>query len=233
VEPAQPHPFPLEVEDLTLTRGGRIVLEVVSARFERGAVTAVVGPSGAGKSSLLRCLNRLEQPDAGRILLDGQDVSSIDPTLVRRKVGMIFQTPVLFEGGVRANLGYGLDAVGDDRAAAALEAAGLPPSFLDRPSTALSVGQAQRVTIARALVREPEVLLMDEPTSALDKDAARRIETLVGDLAKRGLTVVLVTHDLSQAKRVARHALLLARGRVLAAGGIDRIEAAWPREEMS
>ena len=116
---------------------------------------------------------------------------------------MIFQTPVLFPGGVRSNLCYGLGEVPDDDLVDALTAAGLKESFLERESSALSVGQAQRVPIARALVRSPEMVLMDEPTSALDKDAAAKIEELIGGVADRGPGVVVVTHDLDQAVRIA------------------------------
>lgn len=219
---------PLVAEGLTLERGGRTVLRRVGAAFPRGGVTAVVGPSGAGKTSFLRCLNRLEEPSGGRVLLDGIDVREIDPPELRRRVGMIFQTPVLFEGGVRGNLRYGMNGVGDAQLAAALEAAALSPSFLERDSTALSVGQAQRVCIARALVREPEVLLMDEPTSALDKNAAARVENLIGSLAERSLAIVIVTHDLAQARRVADRGFLLIDGRIAAEGTIDELDASWP-----
>ena len=215
---------------MDLDRGGRRVLRGVSASFPSGEVTALVGPSGAGKTSLLRCLNRLEEPAGGNVLLDGVDVREIEPMDLRRRVGMIFQTPVIFEGGVRANLAYGLDGVADERLAAALEAAALPTSFLDRDSAALSVGQAQRVCIARALVRDPEVLLMDEPTSALDKDASARVEGLIRDLADRRLAIVLVTHDLGQARRVATEGVLLVEGEVVATGAIQALEGAWPGE---
>ncbi|MEA2517763.1 MAG: UDP-glucose/iron transport system ATP-binding protein, partial [Actinomycetota bacterium] len=103
--------WPIEIDDVSLTRGGRRVLEGVSVRFAAGAVSAIVGPSGAGKTSLLRCINRLEDPDVGTVRLDGTDVRTLDPTALRKRVGMIFQTPVLFEGGVRANLCYGLTDV--------------------------------------------------------------------------------------------------------------------------
>jgi UDP-glucose/iron transport system ATP-binding protein len=225
--------FPLRVEGLGLTRGNRPVLSDITAAFRKGVVTAVVGPSGAGKSSLLRCLNRLEEPDTGRVLLDGGDIRSLEPTSLRRRVGMIFQTPVIFEGGVRANLLYGYPDQSEDTLARALEAAGLPGAFLDRESSALSVGQAQRVCIARALVRDPEVILMDEPTSALDRDATARIESLLGSLLERNLTIVLVTHDLGQARRVAHSGVLLMEGRIVAEGDLDAIEAAWPGEEIS
>ena len=218
----------IQVEDVSLVRGGRRVLEGVNAAFDRAVVTAIVGPSGAGKTSLLRCLNRLEEPDEGRVLLEGDDIRSLDPTDLRRRVGMIFQTPVLFEGGVRANLTYGMDSVPDEKLTQALDAVGIATSFLDRESSALSVGQAQRVCIARALVRRPEVLLLDEPTSALDFKAAARIESLIGTLVDGGLSLILVTHNLDQAKRVARRAVLVVDGRVVADGTPAETAASWP-----
>jgi putative ABC transport system ATP-binding protein len=222
--------IPLEVERVSLLRGGSLVLDGIDAAFQRGVVTGITGPSGAGKTSLLRCLNRLEDPAEGRVLLDGSDIRSIDPTVLRRRVGMIFQTPSVFEGGVRANLCYGLDEPEEDVLIDVLQACGLDGSYLSRDSTALSVGQAQRVCIARALVRDPEVLLMDEPTSALDKDAANRVEGLLGDLTSRGLAIVLVTHNLAQAERVAEWSYLLVDGRVVMAGTPKDIHSAWPDE---
>ena len=192
-------------------------------------MTAIVGPSGAGKTSLLRCLNRLEEPQSGEVLLDGANIRTLDPTTLRKRVGMIFQTPILFQGSIRSNLTYGLDGVDDRALLETLDAVGLSRSFLERDSTALSVGQGQRVCIARALVRGPEVLLMDEPTSALDKDATARIEALIRDLAEGGLAIVLVTNDLAQASRVADRALLLVEGRVQAQGSMDEVESAWPK----
>jgi putative ABC transport system ATP-binding protein len=215
---------------VSLRRGAQPVLHGIDCSFRKGVVTAIAGPSGAGKTSLLRCLNRLEEVDSGEVLLDGVDIRSIDPTQLRRRVGMIFQTPVIFEGGVKANLAYGLDPLPDKALSDALEACGLDSSFLARDSSALSVGQAQRVCIARALIRDPEVLLMDEPTSALDQDAAARVERLIADLTGRGLTVVLVTHNLAQAERVAQDALLLADGRIASSGTPAEIAGAWPEQ---
>lgn len=220
----------LECRGVRLHRAGRLVLDGVDASFQAGRVTAVVGPSGAGKTSLLRCLNRLEQPEEGIVSLGGVDVKEIPPTDLRRRVGMIFQTPVLFPGGVRSNLCYGLEDVSEDDLLVALSAAGLAESFLDRESVALSVGQAQRVSIARALVRDPEMLLMDEPTSALDKDAAAKIERLMGGLADRGPGVVVVTHDLDQAARLAQRAVLIVGGRICAQGTVDEVRGSWPEE---
>lgn len=221
----------IEVDNVSLTRGGRRVLERVSAAFGRGVVTAIVGPSGAGKTSLLRCLNRLEEPDEGEVHLEDADIRTLDPTELRRRVGMIFQTPVLFEGGVRANLTYGMDGVPESTLEGVLDAVGIAPSFLERESSALSVGQAQRVCIARALVRGPEVLLLDEPTSALDFRAAARIESLLGGLTDRGLSLVLVTHNLEQAKRVATRAVLLVEGKVIADGTPVDVADSWSGDQ--
>ena len=221
--------LPLEARGVGLLRSRSWVLTDVDAAFHRSLVTAIVGPSGAGKTSLLRCLNRLEEPQTGEVLLDGMNIRSLDPTTLRKRVGMIFQTPILFQGSIRSNLTYGFEGVDDRTLLETLDAVGLSRSFLERDSTALSVGQAQRVCIARALVRGPEVLLMDEPTSALDKDATGRIESLIRELAEGGLAIALVTHNLAQASRVAGRALLLVEGRVQAQGSMDEVESAWPK----
>ena len=217
-----PRSFPLEVEDVHLVRGGREVLRGIDARFGAGRVTALVGPSGAGKTSLLRCLNRLEDPDSGRVLLDGVDVREMPPTDLRKRVGMVFQTPTLFEGGVRANLRYGLEDVPEEDLAWALREAGLKEEFLGRDSSALSVGQAQRVCIARCLVRKPEVLLMDEPTSALDPLATQKIEDLIWEL-KEKYTVAIVTHNMQQAARVSDYTAFMYMGDLIEYGATDTI----------
>ena len=233
MHPDPPRSTVMELREISLERGGRTVLSSISATFPRDKVSAIVGPSGAGKTSLLRCLNRLEEPSAGSVLLDSTDITTFDPIELRRRVGMIFQTPSMFEGGVRGNLAYGLASVAEEDMLTALASAGLGHEFLERDSSALSVGQAQRVCIARALVRRPEILLMDEPTSALDRDAAARIERLVTSLNESGLTVIIVTHNLDQALRLANHAVLLVDGRVVTAGAPRDVTGAWPQERSS
>jgi ABC-type methionine transport system ATPase subunit len=180
-----------------------------------GVITAVVGPSGAGKSTLLRSINRLIEPTAGEVYLDGEPASEIISLDLRRRMGMVFQIPALFGATVEEATLYGARLAGRSAdAGRLLEMAGLAVTFKDRAPKSLSVGEQQRVSIARALALSPEALLMDEPTSALDEAARRRIENLIRELnASLGLTIVLVSHDLDQVERVADRVVLLVAGR--------------------
>jgi ABC-type multidrug transport system fused ATPase/permease subunit len=193
----------IQAQDLTIARGGRVVLRGIDLEARAGEVTAVVGPSGSGKSSLLRTLVRLDEPAGGRVLIDGRDAAEVDPCTLRRRVGLVTQAPVMLEGDVRANLAYGLDAPEPAALDEALAAAGLDRSFMDRTARELSGGEAARVALARALTRDPAALLLDEPTAALDGEAAAAVEALVRALAGCGLAILLVTHDEAQADRVA------------------------------
>lgn len=188
-------------------------------------ISCVVGPSGAGKSTLLRAINRLVEPTAGEVFLDGTPTSGMDPLLLRRRIGMVFQIPALFGASVEEAVLYGARLAGREAdAVRLLEMAGLDASFAGRDPQDLSVGQQQRVSLARALALEPEVLLMDEPTSALDEAARRRVEDLVKGLnASLGLTFVVVSHDLGQVERLADHVVLLAAG---------RSEGEWGRDDF-
>jgi ABC-type methionine transport system ATPase subunit len=201
------------------------ILRGVDADVPNENITAVVGPSGAGKSTLLRAINRLVEPTAGEVYLDGEPTSAMSPLELRRRVGMVFQLPALFGATVEEATLYGARLAGRSAdAGRLLEMAGLDASFMGKAPQSLSVGEQQRVSIARALALEPEVLLMDEPTSALDEAARRRIEELVGELnASLGLTIVLVSHDLDQVERVADRVVLLAGG---------RSEGEWGKEEF-
>jgi len=191
------------------------ILDDVSVVLAHEGVTAVAGPSGAGKSTLLRLCNRLEVATSGRILLDGDDIADLDPLTLRRRVGMVFQRPVVFAGTVRENLLIAHPRADDAALAAAMGRAGLEASFLDRRADDLSGGEAQRSCVARALLTDPEVLLMDEPTSALDVDARQTIEHLARDLADQGIPVVWVTHDLDQAERLTDHTIVMMAGRIV------------------
>ena len=192
---------------------------------QAGEVFSVVGPSGAGKSTLLRTINRLLEPTAGNNFLDGAPIEEIDPIELRRRIGMVFQLPALFGDTVEDTVLYGVRLTGK-RADVEhlLGLAGLAPSLASRNPQSLSVGQQQRVSIARALALEPEVLLMDEPTSALDQVARQRIEDLIGQLNKElGLTTVVVSHALDQVERIADRVVLLVDG---------RSEGEWSKEEF-
>lgn len=205
----------LTAHELTVWRGDRRVLDAVDLDVESDAVTALLGPSGAGKTTLLRTLVLLEAPSAGRVELDGRDVRVLDPRVLRRRVGLVAQQPVMLPGTVEANLALGLVDPPPRRLADALRATGLEPeAFLGRTAAALSGGEAARVAVARALVRGPGALLLDEPTAGLDHRAAAAVEALIVRLAARGTTVLVVTHDEAQARRVATRAVRLRDGRI-------------------
>ncbi len=214
----------IEARDLRYGVGGAEILKGVDLAVGEGEVACVTGPSGSGKSTLLRALNRLVEPTAGEVFVDGVPTGTMDPLVLRRRVGMIFQLPALSGETVEEAVLYGprLFGRGAD-VAGLLDAVGLEPSLHSRDPEGLSVGQQQRVSIARALALSPEVLLMDEPTSALDESARDRIEGLVKDLNRsEGLTFVIVSHDLEQVERLADRVVLVDAGRT--AGEWDREE---------
>lgn len=169
------------------------VLRGVGLTVAPGEVVALTAPSGAGKSTLLRAIVRLVALDGGMVSLDGVDVATLDPRVLRRRVGLVAQRPVMLPGTVADNLAYGLDASPD--LAAALDAAGLDAEFANRDASRLSGGEQARVAIARALTRTPEVLLLDEPTTGLDAPLAEAIGHHVRGLAHNGLAVCLTSHD--------------------------------------
>jgi putative ABC transport system ATP-binding protein len=182
----------------------------------RPGVTALLGPSGSGKSSLLRLLNRLADPDSGSVRFKGEDVTGLDPRELRRRACMVPQLPAPLPGTVADNVRYGPGlfdrAVGVERP---LEQAGLTRLYADREADQLSVGEQQRVMLARALALDPEVLLLDEPTSALDDYTKRGVERTLAELADHsGLSMVLVTHESAQAERMASRIVELSDGRL-------------------
>lgn len=188
-----------EYRDVRVDGDSGPIIEGFSARIPADGLTAMVGPSGAGKTTLLRLLNRLDDPDAGDVLFDGRDVRSYDVLQLRRRVQYVGQVPVTFPGTVLANVGPEVDTL--------LPRVGLPATLADRDADRLSVGEAQRMCLARALARHPECLLLDEPTSALDTASKAGIEALIRALADDGLTVVMVTHDPRQASELADRTL--------------------------
>ena len=189
-----------EYRDVRVDGDDGPIVEGFSAVIPLAGLTAMVGSSGAGKTTLLRLLNRLDDPDAGQVLLDGKDVRDYDVLELRRRVQYVGQVPVTFPGTVAENLAMAEPAADT---AALLGRVGLSPALGERRADALSVGEAQRLSLARALACDPEALLLDEPTSALDTASKGGIERLIRSLADGGLTVVLVTHDPRQAADLA------------------------------
>ena len=191
------------------------MLRGLDLTLSRGA-TALLGPSGAGKSTLLRLLNRLADPDSGTVAFHGDDVRGLDPRDLRRRACLVPQLPAPLPGTVADNVHYGPSLVGRAVGVARpLELAGLNESYATREASRLSVGEQQRVMLARALALEPEVLLLDEPTSALDERTRTGVEATLAELGDRtGVSMVIVTHDRGQANRLATRIVRLAEGRV-------------------
>lgn len=220
---------PPAVRTVNLTRlvDGRRLVDSVSISVEKGEVAAIFGPSGSGKSSLLRLLNRLDEPSEGTVLLDGEDYRGIAPRELRRRVGMLLQQPFLFPGSVAENLMYGPVMHGERLSPKSvddlLDGVGLP-GYGERDVARLSGGEAQRVSLARTLANGPEILLLDEPTTALDQAARLGVEELICNIIQqRGLTCVIVTHDGAQAIRMADRAIALEHGRVVDTGPVTEI----------
>ena len=212
----------LRAEGLVRTVEGKRIVDGVSVDVARGEVLAVVGPSGSGKSSFLRLLNRLDEPDGGTVEIGGTDSRALPPRELRRRVGMVLQSPHLFPGTVADNVRFGPaqrgEQVPDGEVESLLARLGLPGTG-DRDVSRLSGGEAQRVSLARTLANRPEVLLLDEPTSALDEGSRDEVESLLSGLIRdTGLTCVLVTHDPGQARRMAGRAMTLVGGRVARIG---------------
>ncbi|HET9101167.1 MAG TPA: phosphate ABC transporter ATP-binding protein [Acidobacteriaceae bacterium] len=216
----------LEARDLSRTLeqpgGPKSLLRDVSFRLDQGQVLAVLGPSGAGKSTLLRMLNRLDEPTSGAVLLQGVDTREMDPRTLRRRIGMVMQQAYLFPGAAAANVRYGPLQHGivlqDSQVDDLIQQVGMA-GYQERDVATLSGGEAQRISIARALANQPEVLLLDEPTSALDDLSKQDIEHLLAALVReRNMTCVWVTHDVAQARRVADLVLRLEAGQAVAFG---------------
>ena len=206
---------------------GFILVQDANFSLRTGEVLAIVGPSGSGKSSLLRLLNRLDEPSSGTVHLQGKDYRELPPRELRRQVGMVTQRAFLFAGSVADNVRFGPlqrgERLSEQAVGSMLARVGLS-DYAKRDVANLSGGEAQRVSIARALANSPSVLLMDEPTSALDEDAKLGVESLIRDIiADSHLTCVIVTHDIPQATRLADAVLLLEAGRVVDSGPVQSV----------
>jgi tungstate transport system ATP-binding protein len=210
------HPLmPLEVRGLSFAAGGKQIIDDVSFTIRGGARTVILGPNGSGKSVLLRLLHGLLAPASGSISWGG-----LSPSRARRRQGMVFQRPVMLRRSTLANLTHALAVHGVPRgqrreqACRALAVAGLEDRAR-QPARTLSGGEQQRLAIARAWALDPEVLLLDEPTANLDPEATAAIEGLVRAVEARGTRIIMTTHDIGQARRLATEVMFLHRGRLL------------------
>lgn len=205
----------IEVTDLRIGRNGFALLDVPTLSLGAPGPTVVLGPNGAGKSLLLRCLHGLISPDQGQVLQDGQPMDRH----LRSRQAMVFQKPVLLRRSVAANLDYVLKRQGLERKVRMARIADLlSEGGLDGKARqwarSLSGGEAQRLAILRALARTPDILFLDEPTSALDPSATQEIEAMILRAARRGTRIVMVTHDVGQARRLGHDIVLMQAGQV-------------------
>ena len=214
----------INVENLSKNFGDLKVLKNISTTINKGEIISIIGPSGSGKSTFLRCINKLEEPTEGHIYIDGMDLmdKKTDINKIRERVGMVFQHFNLFPNmTVLENLTLSPTMVKKESKEEAekyalylLEKVGLSDKANSYP-TQLSGGQKQRIAIARALAMKPEVILFDEPTSALDPEMIKEVLDVMRDLAKEGMTMLIVTHEMGFAKNVGNRILFMDNGEII------------------
>lgn len=214
----------INVENLSKNFGNLKVLKNISTTINKGEIISIIGPSGSGKSTFLRCINKLEEPTEGHIYIDGMDLmdKNTDINKIRERVGMVFQHFNLFPNmTVLENLTLSPTMVKKESKEEAekyalylLEKVGLSDKANSYP-TQLSGGQKQRIAIARALAMKPEVILFDEPTSALDPEMIKEVLDVIRDLAKEGMTMLIVTHEMGFAKNVGNRILFMDNGEII------------------
>ncbi len=211
--------LPIVLHDVSVSTGHVTILDHASIGFGSGAPTVLIGPNGSGKSTLIRIAMGLIAPTAGRVTWGGLAETN------GRRLAMVFQRPVMLRRTVTANVAYALASAGlvvrPVHIRELLQRVGLA-DLADRPARRLSGGEQQRLALARALAREPEVLFLDEPTANLDPASTRAVEDIVGAVASSGVKIVMATHDLGQARRLAGDVAFLARGRVVEHTPADR-----------
>jgi phosphate transport system ATP-binding protein len=232
-----------KIQNLVVSYNGNKVINGMNLEIAPGKITAIMGPSGCGKTTLLRSLNRLSELTRncrvkGAIYLDDEEIHQMDPILLRRRVGMVFQKPNPFPMSIRENILYGIKAAKlrlnvDEIVETSLTRAAIYDEIKDRlkdNAFGLSVGQQQRVCIARTLALSPEVILMDEPAASLDPSSAAKVEASIRSM-KGEYTVVIVTHNMQQAMRVADYSVFMYLGEVVEEGETHQIFENPQREE--
>jgi polar amino acid transport system ATP-binding protein len=225
-------PYAIDVQHLDKSFGDLEVLKGIDFHVEQGEVVCVIGPSGSGKSTLLRCINRLEEPTGGRVFIEGDDITDRDADVdrLRSRIGMVFQSFNLFPHlSVLRNLTIAQRRVRGRSKAEAIEVArrnldrvGLADK-IDAYPAHLSGGQQQRVAIARALSMDPDMMLFDEPTSALDPELVGEVLAVMRDLAREGMTMMVVTHEMGFAKEVGDRVVFMDDGAVVEEGPPSRL----------
>ncbi len=220
----------LEVKNLTKTYGGNVIFKDISLNVDEGDTVVIIGPSGTGKSTLLRCINLLTRADGGQIWLDGEEITKVghNEDEVRQHIGMVFQNFLLFNHLTALdNVMIGLTRVkrlpkeqAREKATQELKRVGLADRAGHYPGQ-LSGGQQQRVAIARALAMDPRIMLFDEPTSALDPELIGEVLEVMRQLARDGMTMMVVTHEMGFAREVANRMVFLERGAIIEEGSPD------------
>ena len=209
---------------ITSGNGPRNIVDNFSFEFCRAESYLIIGPSGAGKSSLLRLFNRLDEPTSGSMKFRDIDQCDYSPCDLRQSIGFLFQTPFLFEGTVADNIRYAVSDLSDDEVTRLGDLTQLKRSMLSADSSRLSVGEKQRVALARMLATKPDLILLDEPTSALDPTHTQAVENLIGDIRREfSVTVIVVSHDPQQALRIGGTALLIVDGKLVESGDVVQI----------
>ncbi|MFL4468961.1 ATP-binding cassette domain-containing protein [Tateyamaria armeniaca] len=215
--------FPLEVTDLTIKRRGKTLLGPVNHTFEGTGLTMVIGPNGAGKTTLLKALHGIERISSGDVTWSAADA------IVRARQAYVFQTPTMLRRSVRDNLAYPLKLVGTPRAEIEAQCKawaahiGLTDA-LDRPAPRLSGGERQKLALARALIRRPEVLFLDEPCANLDGQATSEIEALLLNALQQGTRIIMTSHNVGQIKRLASDIVFLLYGQAHEVGDAERLD---------
>jgi ABC-type sugar transport system ATPase subunit len=216
----------MEVKGLCKSYGRSEILKDIDMTVEQGEVVALIGPTGSGKTTFLRLIDLLEEPTEGDVIIDGVKVTGLserERLKIRRKIAMVFQKPVMFRANVRENVSYGLKIRGetgiDKKVLEAISAVGLE-GYEPRDANTLSGGEMQRIALARALVLEPDVLLLDEPTANLDPKTAASVDMLISRFEG---TIIMATHNMLQARRLADRIAVLVEGRMIALGKPEEV----------
>lgn len=209
-------------------KDGALILKGINAKILDGEFITIMGPSGAGKSTLLSLLNRMIEPDQGVIKLKGQKYQELEILTLRKRIGMVFQLPVMVKGSVADNISLGpklhKETLTIKDIEQLLELVGLPKTMINQDAKTLSGGEKQKLSLARTLANNPDMLLLDEVTSSLDPDSALEIEELIRGINKQsGKTILWVTHNIEQARRLGEYSWVLGEGKLVEQGNTDQI----------